>query len=499
MSEKLKLEPGKKYVRRDGKVVAVERDGWRLKSDGWHYDESGRILGLQDNDFRTIVAECKEDEPSGDVTLCDDATEEIVIEPGALVPPEHLAAARQMFRDGVEFFITLKTNGTDHGFIKAHDGDWCWDDCDFYVRRGPEDAWLKADAEPAAETQTLELQVGKTFLSREGHVVEITEHLADRQCYPFAGFDLSSGCVEAYTDRGYYRTSHRESEKDLVEEIASIAPGEEFRLDDADKVRTARLMQGQGVVFQTRIYTDDKWGTNWWEFTSESLIYRRRPALVTECQHKDATPDESQQPLKLEVGKSYRTRAGRRVDITRSYERAQDDGTGWQFYGRFDGDAEDDEEYLYCSDGRFFENGDDIDSDCDLVEEIGITAELDQQTDPAVEQHEDCDSITYTLSGTELRREMLRQIESCVCRDRQNTYGDAEDNFANIAALANVALQTKLAAPLLPEDVAIFSLCIKLARLIESPHHIDNWIDAGGYAVCGAGIMKRKELNAQHV
>ena len=36
-------------------------------------------------------------------------------------------------------------------------------------------------------------------------------------------------------------------------------------------------------------------------------------------------------------------------------------------------------------------------------------------------------------TGTELRREALREVEGCVCKDRQNSYGDAESNFAVIA------------------------------------------------------------------
>ena len=53
----------------------------------------------------------------------------------------------------------------------------------------------------------------------------------------------------------------------------------------------------------------------------------------------------------------------------------------------------------------------------------------------------------FAPTGTELRREALHQVESCVCQDRQNTYGDAEDNFADIAAIANeYALQIFLAS-----------------------------------------------------
>lgn len=98
-----------------------------------------------------------------------------------------------------------------------------------------------------------------------------------------------------------------------------------------------------------------------------------------------------------------------------------------------------------------------------------------------------------TKTGTELRREILAMVEGCVCKDRQNTYGDAEDNFANIASIANIVLADKLSKPLDALDVAIFSACIKIARCRTSPRHLDNLIDLAGYAVCGAGIVKREK------
>jgi len=101
-------------------------------------------------------------------------------------------------------------------------------------------------------------------------------------------------------------------------------------------------------------------------------------------------------------------------------------------------------------------------------------------------------SLTKQRTGTDRRRELLETVAGCVCRDRQNTYGDAEDNFANIATIANVLLQKKLKAPLDAADVAAFSAAIKVARLASSQDHLDNWVDLAGYAVCGGGIILSK-------
>lgn len=93
-----------------------------------------------------------------------------------------------------------------------------------------------------------------------------------------------------------------------------------------------------------------------------------------------------------------------------------------------------------------------------------------------------------------MRRQMLQEVEECVCHNRQSTYRDAEVNFADIAVIASVVLAPRLKEPLTAVDVAAFSACIKLARLKSSHRHLDNWIDLAGYAVCGAGIVKREEM-----
>lgn len=96
-------------------------------------------------------------------------------------------------------------------------------------------------------------------------------------------------------------------------------------------------------------------------------------------------------------------------------------------------------------------------------------------------------------SGPELRKEILDAAAACVTRDRQNNYGDAEDNFSDIATICNVLFERKLKEPLTATDVALFDMAQKLARLKTSPQHIDNWVDMAGYAACGGGIELRKQ------
>lgn len=95
-------------------------------------------------------------------------------------------------------------------------------------------------------------------------------------------------------------------------------------------------------------------------------------------------------------------------------------------------------------------------------------------------------------TGTQRRQAIIDQVASCVCKDRQNTYGDAESNFANIAEYWTVWLRSRKLiaadASVQAHDVAVMSGLIKVARLSTSPDHIDNWVDLAGYSVCGGGI-----------
>lgn len=99
--------------------------------------------------------------------------------------------------------------------------------------------------------------------------------------------------------------------------------------------------------------------------------------------------------------------------------------------------------------------------------------------------------------GNRKRRALLAEVEAAVCRDRQQAYGDAEDNFANIAAHLNLHFLTlwgKDFPGFGPADIAIICAYIKMSRLATSPRFRDNWVDLAGYAICGGGIVSPEGL-----
>jgi hypothetical protein len=96
-------------------------------------------------------------------------------------------------------------------------------------------------------------------------------------------------------------------------------------------------------------------------------------------------------------------------------------------------------------------------------------------------------------TSADLRADFLEVVKGYVTKDRNVTHGDAEDNFADIAGLINIALSKKLKEPLGAIDVATVMICVKLSRIKTSPDNLDHWHDMAGYAACGGGIIMRKK------
>jgi hypothetical protein len=75
-----------------------------------------------------------------------------------------------------------------------------------------------------------------------------------------------------------------------------------------------------------------------------------------------------------------------------------------------------------------------------------------------------------------------------VTRDRGSVYGHPVDNFGRIQALKDQVRDCK--DPHTREVLEM--LCVKIARLVETPDHIDSFIDIAGYARTGVMCINRK-------
>lgn len=67
--------------------------------------------------------------------------------------------------------------------------------------------------------------------------------------------------------------------------------------------------------------------------------------------------------------------------------------------------------------------------------------------------------------------------------DRQASYGSPASNFTRVAAFWNAILSDKLKGehPISAADVAMMMSALKLARLVNSPDHLDSAVDGAAY------------------
>lgn len=86
------------------------------------------------------------------------------------------------------------------------------------------------------------------------------------------------------------------------------------------------------------------------------------------------------------------------------------------------------------------------------------------------------------------RKEVLEMAEKCVCTDRNEQYGEPEDNFKAIADFWNVYLKHAKPDELSARDVANMMTLFKIARMSTGTPKEDNYVDAIGYLACGCEI-----------
>jgi hypothetical protein len=73
-----------------------------------------------------------------------------------------------------------------------------------------------------------------------------------------------------------------------------------------------------------------------------------------------------------------------------------------------------------------------------------------------------------------------------ITEERGSVYGPPKIDFDRAARLKAVVAEC-------PDPLARHALemiCVKVARLINSPSHEDSWNDIGGYAKCGLEVTR---------
>lgn len=102
------------------------------------------------------------------------------------------------------------------------------------------------------------------------------------------------------------------------------------------------------------------------------------------------------------------------------------------------------------------------------------------------------------------REECLKTAEHCVNGERDQQYGNPENNFQTIAYMWSdyLAANDRNEVNIKPYDVACMLALLKIARIASGQAKADNWVDLAGYAACGCEIqtvesrfVKRVERN----
>jgi hypothetical protein len=102
------------------------------------------------------------------------------------------------------------------------------------------------------------------------------------------------------------------------------------------------------------------------------------------------------------------------------------------------------------------------------------------------------------------RTGILTLADDTVNGERQDQYGNPEDNFAVIGRLWEIFITAKCLSvdasgkpycKINPPDVANLMILLKVARnTTGNVDKVDTWVDIAGYAACG-GAMLQPETN----
>jgi len=86
-----------------------------------------------------------------------------------------------------------------------------------------------------------------------------------------------------------------------------------------------------------------------------------------------------------------------------------------------------------------------------------------------------------------VRTETLDEASKLINGDRQANYGTPQENFDRIAKGWSVLLETDVT----PEMVALCMAWLKMARLVNGPHH-DSYVDGCGYMALASELSEGK-------
>ncbi len=93
-----------------------------------------------------------------------------------------------------------------------------------------------------------------------------------------------------------------------------------------------------------------------------------------------------------------------------------------------------------------------------------------------------------------ITREFILQEANKAVANRGTDYGKPSENFDRIAELWGGYIGISFQA----EDVGIMMMMVKISRIMETPSHVDSWVDIAGYAAITAEAIAEIEDTLHH-
>ena len=87
------------------------------------------------------------------------------------------------------------------------------------------------------------------------------------------------------------------------------------------------------------------------------------------------------------------------------------------------------------------------------------------------------------------RHEILMEADRLTSGDRNKNYGDPYVNHDRIARIWSVVLGHEVS----PAQVALCMVGVKLARLVETPDHLDSFVDGAAYMALAGEIVNKHD------
>jgi hypothetical protein len=93
---------------------------------------------------------------------------------------------------------------------------------------------------------------------------------------------------------------------------------------------------------------------------------------------------------------------------------------------------------------------------------------------------------------------LLEQFDAAyanVTADRRDIYGDPHDTYRRIAAMRSIVDE----CPDAQVREILGMIVTKVARLVQSPEHLDSWVDVAGYSRCGVMLLSEREVRPDEI